>query len=695
MPDLGKAYVQIVPSAEGISKAIGNVLDPEAQAAGKSSGENFAAKFASIAKKLIAAAGIGKMIQASLNAGGDLQQSFGGLDTIYAEASEAAKKYAQQAAAAGISANSYAEQAVSFGASLKQAFGGDVTKAAEAANTAIMDMADNSAKFGTDISSVQAAYQGFAKQNYTMLDNLKLGYGGTKTEMERLLKDAQALSGVEYNIDNLGDVYDAIHVVQKELGVTGVAAGEAQTTLTGSFGAMKAAAENFLAALSTGGSEMNITPQLLQLSESASTWLFGNFLPMIGNILKSLPMVIGTAIRTGLPTFIEQGRQMLSSFGEGFTGALSSLSTEIIPLLFETAQSLLTSLGEGISANLPVLLEQGLPMLMTFTEGLRANFGSLVDTGLEMLVNIGNGIIQSLPALIEYVPQIISNIAGLINDNAPKLIMTGLTIIGNLVKGLWDNRTLILQNMGNILKAAVDVIFAINWLQLGGNVIKFITDGVKDIGPKIPEALKNIGTKAWNGLKGINWSSLGSTIINLIKTGISNLLSAIPTALKGIGTKAWNAFKGIQWGSLGSNIISGIISGISGAAGQLFNKLKNVAKNALESAKSFLGIKSPSRVFAREVGKWIPLGIAEGIDDNTRPLMESIDDITGMATAEAANMVYSANANYTPNAGTTDARLDAMLALMTEYFPEMAKAGKIDGSSLVSGIDRALGLAVR
>ena len=178
-------------------------------------------------KKLIVAAGIDTVLKSAIEEGGKLQQSFGGLDTIYGEASSAAKEYAVQAAAAGISANDYAEQAVSFGASLKQAFGGDTTKAVEAANTAIMDMTDNAAKMGTPIESIQNAYSGFAKQNYTMLDNLKLGYGGTKSEMERLLADAEKLTGVHYDISNLGDVYDAIHAIQGDLGLTGVAAQEA------------------------------------------------------------------------------------------------------------------------------------------------------------------------------------------------------------------------------------------------------------------------------------------------------------------------------------------------------------------------------------------------------------------------------------------------------------------------------------
>lgn len=268
MPDLGKAYVQILPSAEGISGRIRNLLEGPSEDAGESAGGKAGSALAGAIGKAAVAAGIGKILKDSFEAGGALEQSFGGLDTIYGAAADEAKAFAVQAASAGISANSYAEQAVSFGAALKQAFGGDTTAAMEAANTAIMDMADNSAKMGTDIGSIQTAYQGFAKQNYTMLDNLKLGYGGTKEEMERLLARAQELSGVEYNIDNLGDVYSAIHVIQDELGLTGVAADEAKTTLTGSFGAMKASWENLMAALTTGN---GMGSAMQSLGESAKT----------------------------------------------------------------------------------------------------------------------------------------------------------------------------------------------------------------------------------------------------------------------------------------------------------------------------------------------------------------------------------------------------------------------------------------
>ena len=248
MSELGNAYVQIIPSMRGIKGNLEKELGDASESAGKSSGSRFgqALKTAAIG----AAAGIGVAMKAAVDAGADLQQSFGGLETIYGDAAEQAKIFAAQASTMGVSANDYAEQAVSFGAALKMAFGGDTTKAVEAANTAIMDMTGNAAKMGTPLESIQNAYQGFAKGNYNMLDNLKLGYGGTKEEMERLLADAQKISGVEYKLDNLGDVYDAIHVIQGELGLTGVAAEEASTTFSGSLGAMKAAATNVLATIS-------------------------------------------------------------------------------------------------------------------------------------------------------------------------------------------------------------------------------------------------------------------------------------------------------------------------------------------------------------------------------------------------------------------------------------------------------------
>lgn len=298
--ELGQAYVQIMPSARGISGAISKQLDPEARSAGLSAGSLIGGNLVKMIGGAIAAAGIGKMISSALSAGADLQQSFGGIDTLYKGAETAVKGFAKEAYKAGISANTYAEQAVSMGASLKQSLGGDAVAAAKAANMAIMDMADNSAKMGTDITSIQMAYQGFAKQNYTMLDNLRLGYGGTKEEMKRLLSDAEKLPaamGKKFDLSNYADVVEAIHLVQDNMGIAGVAAEEAKTTFSGSLAAMKSSFTNVMAGLSLGD---DIRPALRGLAETTSNFLFGNFIPMVANIFKGLPSAIGTFIEPQL-----------------------------------------------------------------------------------------------------------------------------------------------------------------------------------------------------------------------------------------------------------------------------------------------------------------------------------------------------------------------------------------------------------
>ncbi len=248
--NLAKAYVQIVPSAEGMKGMIEQAMGEYPEEAGEKVGNSIASKI----KNIIVAAGIGKVVSQAFTEGSALEQSLGGIETLYKENADKMKAYAKEAyKTSGVSANAYMENVTSFSASLISSLKGDTSKAADIANRAMQDMSDNSNKFGTNIQDIQNAYQGFAKQNYTMLDNLKLGYGGTKEEMQRLLKDAQKLSGQKYDISNLADVYTAIGVIQDNLDITGTTAKEAATTFSGSFGSMKAAAQDFLGNVAIGG----------------------------------------------------------------------------------------------------------------------------------------------------------------------------------------------------------------------------------------------------------------------------------------------------------------------------------------------------------------------------------------------------------------------------------------------------------
>ena len=327
--DLGQAYVQIVPSAKGISGAIRGQLDPEASSAGISAGNNIAGSMIKTIGTAIAAAGIGKLFSSALSEGADLQQSMGGIETLFKGSADKVKKYADEAyKTSGLSANDYMQNVTSFSASLLQSMGGDTEKAADKANMAMVDMSDNANKMGTNMGDIQNAYQGFAKQNYAMLDNLKLGYGGSKSEMERLLTDAQKLTGVKYDINNLSDVYSAIHAVQKQLGITGTTAKESAETFSGSLASMKSAFSNVLGKLALGQA---IEPELKALAETTSTFLFKNFFPMVGNILKGLPTAIGTFISASAPILSQQlgglfssidTNQVLSSFQTTFNLSL-------------------------------------------------------------------------------------------------------------------------------------------------------------------------------------------------------------------------------------------------------------------------------------------------------------------------------------------------------------------------------------
>ena len=526
--ELAKAYVQIVPSAEGIQGSISHIMGGEASSAGESAGTLLGTKLVGTLKKVIAAAGIGKMISDSLNLGGALQQSIGGIETLFGAGGRSIEEYAKSvgksvdavkdeyaslmqsqqtvfdnAAQAfrtvGLSANEYMEQTTSFAASLLSSVSKDTNAAAQLANMAMVDMADNANQMGTDMASIQNAYQGFAKQNYTMLDNLKLGYGGTQAEMQRLLTDAEKLSGVHYELGNLADMYSAIHVIQTDLDITGTTAKEAATTLTGSFAAMKAAAQNVLGDWSTGA---DLTAPMQALADTARTFLQGNLLPMIGNVLAGIPQLV---------------------YG-------------LVPEVLQTGTELVSSLAAGFAQGIPAFLSTALPQLLSFTEELRANAGQFVDAGLNCITQLLNGLIAGLPQLIAYVPDIIINIAGIINDNMPKILAQGVSIIVQLIAGIIQAVPSLLANWKKILQAVLSVISAINWLNIGKNILTSVANGVKSMGSSMLTAFKGGFSSALSWIKSLPAQAVkwGKNLIqSFIKglTGKGNVVSNAATAV--------------------------------------------------------------------------------------------------------------------------------------------------------------------
>uniref|UniRef100_UPI00387E14CC hypothetical protein n=1 Tax=Streptococcus pneumoniae TaxID=1313 RepID=UPI00387E14CC len=463
----------------------------------------------------------------ALDEGAKLQQSFGGIDTLYSGAEATMKQYAAEAAAAGISANTYAEQSVSFGASLKQALGGDVVKAAEAANKAILAMADNSAKMGTDIGSIQNAFQGFAKGNYTMLDNLKLGYGGTKQEMERLLKDASKLEkamGKKFDINNFADIVEAIDLVQQELGVAGVAAQEAQTTFSGSFAAMKASASNFLANLSLGE---DIGPALKTLVSTTSTFLLGNFLPMVGNIMRQLPQAIEVAMAEAGPKIEEGFRSLFAGIGvdDGVFDVIKDTFRDVVV----TVQSLfgeLTSEGNGFKD-----LLQGISNVITFVNaviqelarGFQFVLDSFADTG-----TISN-VYQAFKDLSEAATEVAQNLG-----EAIPWEMIG-TAVGQIVNGIS-----ILVSWFSKLAQSISPDM---WRGLITGVVSFAV------------ALKGIktGLTIARGLKSA--FDFGKNLVSLISNTLSLTVAQATNAAASTAMSAGNTAVGTSAGAAASSVL--------------------------------------------------------------------------------------------------------------------------------------------
>lgn len=559
MPDVGTAYLQIVPSMDGVPGSIRRGLGGEADAAGVMAGGRISGKI----KGALAASGIGAALGAglakSIKTGANLEQAIGGIETLFKDSADEMIKNADNAfKTAGISANQYMEQATSFSASLLQSLDGDTQKAAKAADQAIIDMSDNSNKMGTNIRDIQNAYQGFAKQNYTMLDNLKLGYGGTKTEMERLLADAEKISGQKYDINNLSDVYEAIHVIQQEMDITGTTSKEAASTLSGSFSSMKAAAENFLGDLALG---RNVGPAMVDLAESAGTFLFDNLLPAIGRVFASLPQAISALIQTGLPKFMASGSEMV-------TGLVSGIQTA----------------GPQLAKRIPELVQQGM-------DAISQNLPNIMAKGRDMIGGLVQGITSNLPAFIDAVSNIASKIPDFLKQNQPKIAAEGGKLIGQLAAGL-------IKNLPKIIVAVA---------KLGLTIISTILKN-------IPAMLKTGKTLVFNFAKGLGGAALAAvkSAAKKIVTGLISPISTIGGKIRGYvdKVKSLMSFSGLAskvrgiWNSVKS-AITGPIESAKNTVSRIIKKIKGFFP--LGGGKLFTGIKLPH--FTVKGGKF-PFGVA-------------------------------------------------------------------------------------
>ena len=535
--ELAKAYVQIIPSAVGIQGRIQKEIEPEADSAGSS----FGGKMVGMIKKVIATAAIGKALSASISEGAALEQSLGGIETLFKDSADKVKANAAKAyQTAGMSANDYMELTTSFSASLLSSLAGDTSKAADVADMAMVDMSDNANKMGTNMEDIKNAYQGFAKQNYTMLDNLKLGYGGTKSEMERLLADAQKISGVEYNIDNLSDVYSAIHVIQGQLDITGTTAKEAATTISGSFNQMKAAAKNVMGEIALG---MDVGPALNELANTIITFAVGNLLPAIWNVISALPSAIVTfvtalgpqlftavsglipqiasGIATGIPTLYQSAMQLMDQFNVGIQ--------EQLPTLLQKGVDFISNIVNGILQNLPQVITMAGNVITYFANTIISMLPTILDAGARLLLRLVNGIINNLPQITQAAVTAIVRFVASIGQNLPQILQSGITIIGKLAAGLIRAIPNLVGQIPAIISAIVNAFTSQNWGSIGINIISGIASGLRSAAHMLWDAVKGVlgGFKenvlAFFGIH--SPSRWGMFVGEMIDTGIANGLT--------------------------------------------------------------------------------------------------------------------------------------------------------------------------
>lgn len=649
---IGKAYVQIVPSAVGITDAISKEIDGDA--VGKKTGSSMASGIASVLGKSGAAiaagfgaamAGVGAVAKEAFSSFADYQQLTGGIETLFGAGGQSMQDMVDAAKAAGestqgivdkymelkdaqdlvmanasnawktagLNANEYMETVSGFAASLKQSTSSNI-EAAKAADIAVQDMADNSAKMGTSMESIMAAYAGFSKGQFTLLDNLKIGYGGTKTEAERLLKDAEKLTGQKYDINNLADVYDAIHVIQTEMGITGTTAKEAMFTISGSAAATKSAWENVLTAIGGGGDlkEAMYGLQKAIFGGENGGGLLANVIPQIQTAMEGIGDFIGAAA----PIISEQ---------------IPVLVDSLLPVLVDSASALLSSVLDALPGLLDSLGSVGETVISKITELLP----QLLQTGIDLIVMLANGITQAIPKLLPTLVNLVLDIGNMLVSNAPKLLTAALELVKVLAENLASNavnlatgaialisqlEVFIIENLPMIIQTAVEIVLAlvegltspeaIN--QLIDAYVLLVTSLIDAVVENLPEIIET-----------------GLVMIGALAKGLMEALPELIMVVPKIYKSLFDKLTSMDWASIGKNMLLGIKNGLLKAKDTLLKAIKDLCTECWSSVKSFFGIASPSKLMTY-AGTMIGEGLAIGIEGQQKTVT---DAMAGLNTA--------------------------------------------------------------
>lgn len=697
--ELASAYVALYPKLKTANIAA-QLKSIDASSAGDSVGRSFGGSFggaaATAAKAGLAAlaaaaaaavAGVVKVTGAALESYASYEQLVGGVDTLFKESSGKLQAYAAGAyKTAGMSANQYMEQATSFSASLLQSLCGDTEAAVEYANMAITDMSDNANKMGTNMGRITDAYQGFAKQNFTMLDNLKLGYGGTQEEMQRLLDDAEKISGIKYDISSYADIVDAIHVVQKEMGITGTTAQEAAATIEGSVAMAKAAYSNWLTGLADENADLDaLTGQLVDSVVTAA----GNIIPRLGRIvgtaLGSIPQLVekvgpelasslGTMLSTAFETVkgsLPQGMQ------ESIAAATGSLQEAFGPIVSEIGEKLPSAIataqewiGRLVDAFAPVAeqfagtLAAALSTASTFIESLGSAIGQWVIPALEQLAPMIEGFLESVQRMYEAL-QPVADFLGTVLGAALSLVVA---LFGGIVQAV----TFVIDSLAGFVEFLTG---------LPQSVSQFVTD-VGNFFSQLPGLVKLWFDQAISAA--VSWAA---SMVSQAVTAGSEFVNAVVSFVSSLPGKV-AGFAG-QMASAAGDMIRGMVSGVQGAAGAVWDAIVNVCSGALDAVKSFFGIASPSKVM-KATFKWVPLGAAEGIDAAAGSVAKSMAAMGVGAVSAAAKVADAIAAPFSNMAISAPRMSSAGYGASNGTVLTAKKNGALTKDDVFDAMDKAL-----
>lgn len=618
-----------------------------------------------------AAVSLGKAV---VEAYSEYEQLVGGIDTLFEESSGKLQEYANNAyKTAGMSANDYMETVTSFSASLIQSLGGDTEKAVEYADMAITDMADNANKMGSDIATIQTAYQGFAKQNYTMLDNLKLGYGGTKTEMERLLADAQAISGIEYDISSYADVVSAIHVIQESMGIAGATAAEAEHTIEGSMNSMKAAIDNLIVGFGNADADIE---QLCNNVVDAFQDVLTNITPVIQNIISALPTAlnaliatVGDLLPTLLDTVVDLFSQVLTTLltliPQLIPAVVEALMTivntliENLPLLVDAAVQIVVSLVDGIGSALPELIPAAVQAIITIVQGLVDNLPMILDAALQLIMGLAEGLLTAIPMLIEALPSIILAIVDFIIGAIPQIIEAGIQLLTSLVSALPEIIVAIVEAIPQIIEGIITAVLGSipQIIQAGIDLLVALIEAlpqiITTIVAAIPQIISGIVNAVINNIPQIVQAgiSLLTSLIKNLPTIIATIVKAVPQIITGLV----NALsKGVsQMAQVGGNLVKGLWQGIQSLASWLWNKVSGWISSIWDGICDFFGIHSPSDEMAW-IGEMLVEGLAGAINTSGKDAVAAAEnmsaDINDVMQSLAEDMTTALPTDFEVNA---------------------------------------------